>query len=120
MTCNFSLAQASITAGSNMSTSFTVTSTATQTAGVPRFRGIRAILFPVSLISLWRIRRGRRNIPLLCCLLLVSVVSLGGLLGCNNGSSGSQSLQETGSKTVLVTASSGSITRTTPLVLNIQ
>ena len=120
MTCNFSPAQASITAGNNMSTSFTVASTATQTAGVPRFRGIGAILFSVSLISLWRIRRGRRNIPLLFCLLLVSAVSLGGLLGCNGGSSGSQSLQETGSKTILVTASSGSITRTIPLVLNIQ
>jgi Bacterial Ig-like domain (group 3) len=120
MTCNFNPATASVTAGSNMSTSFTVTSTATQTAGVPQFRGIGAIIFSVSLISLWRIRRGRRNIPLLFCLLLVSVVSLGGLLGCNGGSSGSQSLQETGSKTVLVTASSGSITRTIPLVLNIQ
>jgi Bacterial Ig-like domain (group 3) len=121
MTCNFNPAQASITVGGNVSTSFTVTSTATQTAGVPWLRGIGAILFSVSLISLWRIRRDSRNILLSFCLLLVSAVSLGGSLGCNGGgSSGPQSFQETGSKTVLVTATSGSITRTIPLVLNIQ
>ena len=120
MTCNFSPATASITAGSNMSTSFTVTSTAAQTAGVSSLRGIGAILLSLSLITLWRVPRGRRNIPLLCCLLLASAVSLCGLLGCNGGGSGSQSLQETGSKTILVTATSGSINRTIPLVLNIQ
>lgn len=121
MTCNFDPAQASITAGSNVSTSFTVTSTAMQTAGVPWLRGIGAILFSISLISLWRIRRGRRNILLSFCFLLASAASVSGLLGCGGGSkSGSQSLQETGSKTVLVSANSGSITRTIPLVLNIQ
>jgi hypothetical protein len=121
MTCSFNPATASVSAGSNVSTSFTVTSTATQTAGVPWLRGSGAILFSASLIGVWRIRRARRNIPLFFCLLLVSATSLGGLLGCGgSSSSGSQSLQETGSKTVLVSANSGSITRTIPLVLNIQ
>jgi hypothetical protein len=123
MNCNFNPAQASIAAGSNISSSFTVTSTATQKAGVAGLRGIAAIVFPLTLISLWHIR-GERETN--CPLILLSsfgffAVSPGGLLGCGGGSSSApQSLQETGPKTIPVSANSGSIARTIPPVLNIQ
>jgi hypothetical protein len=118
MSCTFNPAQESITAGGNVSTSFTVSSPAPQTAGAARLRGIGSILFWLSLVSLWRIRKGGRKIGLMLGILLISAVSLGGLLGCGGGAS--RPPQESGSKTILVTAVSGSITRTTPLVVNIQ
>lgn len=120
MTCNFNPAQVTIAAGSSATTSFTISSKATQAAGTLWGRGIGILLLPFSLLCLWRIRNGRRHLQGFACLLLLSVLSLGLVIGCGGGSSKAQQLQETGSKTILVTATSGSITRTIPLVLNIQ
>jgi hypothetical protein len=120
MTCNFNPAQATITAGSSATTSLTISSKATQAAETLWGRGIGILLLPFSLLCLWRIRNGRRYLQGFACLLLLSVLSLGLVIGCGGGSSKAQQLQETGSKTILVTATSGSTTRTIPLVLNIQ
>jgi len=120
MTCNFNPAQATIAAGSSTTTSFTISSEATQAAGTLWGRGIGIVLLPFSLFCLSRIRNGGRHLQGFACLLLLSVLSLGLVIGCGGGSSKAQQLQETGSKTILVTATNGSITRTIPLVLNIQ
>jgi len=118
MSCTFNPAQTNITAGASATTSFTITSKGAQAAGLLWFRGIGALFLPFSLFSLWRLRIGRRRLRGFVCLLLLSAISLG-VIGCSGGSKPEQ-LQETGSKTVLVTATSGSVTRTIPLVVNIQ
>jgi hypothetical protein len=120
MTCEFSPAQASIAAGSDMTTTLTIGSTSTaQSAGITGGTGIGVLLAPFSLLLLWRIRGSRRRIHDLLSLFLLSAIAIGCVLGCNN-SSKSQNNQETGSKTILINASNGTITRTVPLVLNIQ
>jgi hypothetical protein len=55
----------------------------------------------------------------LLSLLLIFALSVGCTLGCGGGSK-TQISQETGSKTILINATDGSLTKTTPLVLNIQ
>jgi hypothetical protein len=78
-------------------------------AGLLWFRGIGVVLLPFSLFSVWRLRLGQRRLRGFVCLLVLSVLSLG-MIGCSGGSKPAQ-LQETGSKTVLVTATSGSVTK---------
>jgi Bacterial Ig-like domain (group 3) len=120
MACNFNPAQANITAGGKASTSFTIASTATETSGMLWARGLGGLLLPFSLICLWRISNGRQRIQAFLSLLLLSAVTIGCAVGCGGGGSKPQTNQETGSKTILVTATDGSLTRTVPLVLNIQ
>ncbi|MEI9977666.1 MAG: Ig-like domain-containing protein [Edaphobacter sp.] len=120
MTCTFSPAQATLAVGSNMSTTLTIKSTSTaNSAGTMWDGGIGVFLAPLSLLCLWRTRNGGQRLQGLLSLLLLSAVSICCVMGCS-GSSNSQTNQETGSKTILIAASNGSITRTIPLVLNIQ
>jgi hypothetical protein len=103
-----------------MSTTLTIKSTSTaNSAGMIWGGGIGALLAPLSLLCLWRVRGGRQRLQGLLSLLLLSAVSIGCVIGCSGGSQ-PQTNQETGSKTILIAASSGSITKTIPLVLNIQ
>jgi hypothetical protein len=120
MTCDFSPAQATLAAGSDMSTTLTIQSTSTaNSAGMMWGGGIGILLAPLSLLCLWRMRSGRQRLQRLLSLLVLSAVSIGCVMGCSGGSQ-PQTNQETGSKTILIAASSGSITKTIPLVLNIQ
>jgi hypothetical protein len=120
MTCDFSPGQAALAAGSDISTTLTIESTSTaNSAGMMWGRGIGVLLAPLSLLCLWRMRNGRHRLQGLLSLLLLSAVSIGCVMGCSGGSK-PQTNQETGSKTILIGASNGSITRTIPLVLNIQ
>jgi hypothetical protein len=98
MTCTFNPTQASITTGGKVSTSFMISSTAMQTAGVAWLHGISCIFFLLPLIGLWRIRKRSENISLILCFVLIYAASLGGLLGCGSSNPGSQSPQETGSR----------------------
>jgi len=81
--------------------------------------GIGVLLAPLSLLCLWHTRIGRQRLRGLLSLLLLAAVSIGCVMGCSGGSQ-PQTNQETGSKTILIAANSGSITKTIPLVLNIQ
>jgi hypothetical protein len=120
MTCDFSPGQATLAAGSNMSTTLTIKSTSTaNSAGMMWGGGIGALLAPLSLLCLWRTCGGRQRLRGLFSLLLLSAVSIGCVMGCSGGSQ-PQTNQETGAKTILIVANSGSITKTIPLVLNIQ
>lgn len=121
MTCNFNPPQADITADGSTTTSFTISSTATAASSFWS-RGFGMFLIPATLLLLWRIRAGRRQIQKYLLLFLLLATSIGGILGCGGGSKPQQpqSVQETGSKTVLVSVSSGTLTRTIPLVVNIQ
>jgi hypothetical protein len=118
MTCSFNPAQVAITAGSVTTASFTISGTA-QKAGMLSFESIRGLLLlPLSLLCLTQIRKGARNIPALLFVLLISAVSIGSLAGCSGGAT--DSFKETGSKTILVIASTGSVTKSIPVLVNIQ
>lgn len=119
MNCNFNPAQASFGTSGMASTSLTITSAATQKAGMLWSNGVGILFLPFSLLCLWKINKEGRRMKSLLFLLVLSIVSLGSVMGCG-GSDSSKPTQETGAKTILVSATSGSVTRTTPLVLNIQ
>jgi len=129
-TCAFNPAQVTLAAGGTASTSFSLTSAsvtsasfaksgAAQKAGMLSFKGIGdLLLLPLSLLCLAQIRKGARSISVLLFLLLISAVSIGSLAGCSGGAT--QKLKETGSQTILVIASTGSVTKSIPLIVNIE
>jgi hypothetical protein len=119
MNCNFSPAQATIATSGIVSTSFTVSGSAIQASGVLLSRKLGIILFCFSLVLLAQIRKGRMRIQSVVGMLLLIIVSAGCIVGCG-GSNDSKQLQESGSRTILVTVAAGSTVRTTPLVLNIK
>ncbi len=120
MACNFQPNQASINAGGSITTSLTISAQATTIAGIPWLKGAGIILIlPLSLLWLRAQRAGIRTQVLLSSLLL-STVFIGCLIGCSGGVTKSQTLQETGTKTVLVNATSGSVTYSSPMILTIQ
>jgi hypothetical protein len=102
-----------------VSTSFTVTGSAVQASGVLVSRKLEIILFCFSVVLLAQIRKGRMRIQSVVGMLLLIIVSAGCIVGCG-GNNDSKQLQESGSRTILVTVATGSIVRTTPLVLNIK
>jgi hypothetical protein len=118
MSCTFNPAQVTLTAGGQSTASFTITATAVAVSSLWG-GGIGLLLLPLSLGSLVAVRRGRRKLQGLVCLLvlLLGVASL--VTGCG-GSDSAKSLRETGTKTVLVTATSGSIAGTIPIQVVIQ
>jgi hypothetical protein len=120
ISCNFTPANANIAAGGNASTSFTVSGSALQTAGLfyPRLAGILG--FGCSMLCLWRARKGSRTLFRIACHVLLTAVSFGYIAGCGGSSHDPSSIQETGSKTILINVASGTRTQTIPLVLNIQ
>jgi hypothetical protein len=118
MTCAFNPAQVTLIEGTAATASMTISGTA-QKAGMLSFEGIGGLLLlPLSLLCLTRIRKGARSIPALLFLLLISAVSIGSLAGCSGGAT--DSFKETGSKTILVIASTGSVTKSIPVLVNIQ
>ena len=128
MTCNFSPAQPSITAGGTATTSLTVTAVApstasTMAASMPWFKGFAGVLIlPLSLILLLRIRKGSRRIQALLYLLVLTLSFTGSLTGCGSGTKAINQPQTlpSGPQTVLVIASTDSVTKTIPFTLNIK
>ncbi len=124
MVCNFTPAQSAISAGGNASTSLTITATAPKAAAaMPWFRSIAGILVcPIALFLLWRIRRGARVMQALLCLLLLAIVSVGSLTGCGGSTKvvNNPAALPSGQQAVLVTVTANSVTKSIPLVLNIQ
>jgi hypothetical protein len=116
LTCNFKPAQATITAGGTASSSLTVSGAAAQAAVVPLAGGITGLLIlPLLVAPLWRVRRNDRGIRASLCILLLSLVSIVSLVGC-----GGSSKMASDPQTILVNASSGSVTVSVPLLLNVQ
>lgn len=119
MACSFNPAQPAIAAGGTAASSLTISAAATQAAALPLSSGITGLLLlPVSVALLWRVRRNARAIQASLCILLLVLVSVGGLVGCGGGSN--KAPLPSGSQTILVNATSGSFTMSVPLVLNIQ
>jgi hypothetical protein len=117
MSCNFNPAQVTIAAGGVVTTSLTVTG-ATQTSSLPSHSGLLALLLPGSLLCVFRARKGIRSVGAALLVLVLSVAVCSSLTGCagssNNGSA------ETGSRTILVNASTTTVTKSIPVVVNIQ
>jgi hypothetical protein len=120
MTCNFNPSQTSFTASGEAKTSLSISDSAAASAGMLWSQGAGMLLLPFSLLCLARIQKGSRRMQSMFCILILSVAAFGCVLGCGGSKSPAQQAHETGSKTILVNATSGSVTRTIPLVLNIQ
>jgi hypothetical protein len=114
-TCNFAPAQVTLTDGTSATTSLTITSVK-QTAKLSSTTGVlAAMLLPLPLLLL---RRRYRSIQLLCAIVIVSVASLGILTGCSSGPSAP--VTQPAASTILVTATSGTISRSIPINVTVQ
>jgi Bacterial Ig-like domain (group 3) len=119
--CAFTPQSMQISAGgtgtSSLVISETATTASTETASAPGHTVLS--LMPFSLLMMWRIRRGSKALRTLTLLLLLSIGSLAGMVGC--GGSGKTPVNyPAGAQTILVTASIGSVTQTVPLSVNFQ
>jgi hypothetical protein len=120
MTCSFNPAQVTLTASGPASASMTING-GTASGSSFWIPGVGILLLPVSLVCLGRIRKGARQLGGILCLLALSLVGISCLSGCNGGSSpSSNTFQETGTKTVIISASSGTVSRTIPIQVTIQ
>lgn len=120
MTCSFNPAQVTLSASGQASASMTINGgTASKSSlWIP---GVGILLLPVSLVCVGRIRKGARQLGGILCLLMLSLVGISYLSGCSGGSSpSSNAFEETGTKTVIISASSGTISRTIPIQVTIQ
>jgi Big-like domain-containing protein len=120
-TCAFNPAQVTLVGGGTASTSLSVTEASpVQKAGVlPPSGGAALLVLPLSLLSLWRVRRGAASLGALLCLLAVSFVPICLLSGCGGGN-GTHQPQNAQSQTVLIVATSGTVTRSIPIIITVQ
>ena len=119
VTCSFNPAQPAITAGGQATSSLTISAASVRAAGIPLPKGTGVFFMtPVYLFLFWRVRKDARKLRMLVCALLLSVISLGCLTACSGGSKTTQPIP--GSQTILVIATSGTTTKSTPLILNLQ
>ena len=118
MSCSFTPSQAIITSGGNVSTIFHISGAGTAAQVGLGSAGWTLLLLPVSLLGLFSVGKGGRKLAGQgLCLALLAVTTLAALTGCGGSAT---LIRETGSKTVLVVVTDGSVTRTVPLVVNIQ
>ena len=82
--------------------------------------GIGLLLLPLSLGSLVVVRRSRRKLQGLVCLLVLLLGGASLVSGCSGSGDSAKSLRETGTKSVLITATSGSAERMIPIQVVIQ
>ena len=118
MTCNFSPAQTTITAGGTATSSLTISASAVNAAGMPWSPNAAGILlFPLAMFSLWRVRKSAQVVRASLCLTLLAVVSIGGLVGCGGGT---KNQPPAGQQTILVNAAAENFTVSVPVVLTTQ
>ncbi len=83
-------------------------------------QGMAILLFPLTMLCLWHIRRGAGRVQAFLGLLLLSAVSVGYLTGCGGGSRTNSPPLQSGSVNVLVNATCHELTQSVPIVVNIQ
>jgi hypothetical protein len=123
MTCNFNPAQAALPASGTANASFTISQPATTTsAGIGYWKGPAGLLlFAVSTLLAFRISRGRQSVAGVVWMLAFFALTATMLSGCGgNGGNGSMSTHQTGTTNILVTATSGTLTKSIPLTINVQ
>lgn len=120
MACTFTPASGMLTDGGTATTTFTITGTAPATSSFGAIKGWGLILLTVPLALVANIRRNRAAMVKGILPLLLLLVVIGGAVGCGGNSATSPTLKDAGTKTVLVSATCGSLTKTTALVVNVQ
>jgi hypothetical protein len=121
MTCNFSPSQGSLSASGALSTNLTIgPKTTTSSAGMSSWKGSAGLVgLILSALLAFRISRGRRLIAGAVCMWVLVTLGVAMLSGCG-GSSPAGATHQSGTTNILVTATSGNITRNVPLTVNIQ
>lgn len=121
MTCSFSPPSNTVTDGGTASTTFTISgSVLTATSGFGTVKGWAIVLISLPLLLVTTLRKTATRGRLLCSLLLM-MVTAGSLVGCGGNSTPAPStVKDTGTKTVLVTATGAGVTRTIPLSVTVQ
>jgi hypothetical protein len=117
MNCQFSPSQVTLADGTSATTSMIISSINPKTAGLGTWKGLSALLLTLVLLSGLVIGRRARSVQMLCGLVLIALI---GTVGCGGSGSSNKPLQETGTKTILVSATSGSITKSVPISVTIQ
>ena len=120
MTCNFNPAQVDIQNGSVKTASLTIKATAVSLSSfwIP---GIGLLALPFSIVSLAVMRKGRNQLLKIASMLLVSLLGVAYFSGCGGSSAASpNSLKESGTKTISINATSGNMSTTIPIQVNIQ
>lgn len=124
MTCNFNPSQTSLPASGTASSSFTITQPSTAiSAGIVYWKSSAGLLlFTLSTLLAFRVSRGRRSVAGSVWMSAFFTISAVILIGCGgNGSrNASTDTHQTGNANILVTATSGTVTKSIPLSINVQ
>lgn len=121
MACTFSPASGSVTDGGVAKTSFTITGTAITASGFTTGKGWTLLLIPVLLVLFRSMSGSRRKLAGLVLPLFLLTVMIASAVGCGGSASKPQTtFQETGTHSVLISVTNGNLTRTIPLVINVQ
>jgi Bacterial Ig-like domain (group 3) len=118
--CAFKPQSVPITGNGSATSVLTIARTQVQSAGISSLRSwLALVLMPASFLMLWMVRKHGVVIRGMVALLLLAAVTVGGVAGC--GGSGSPKVAApTGPQTILVNATTGTVTKTVPLTLNLQ
>lgn len=124
MFCSFSPALSKIADGGTATTSFTISGApikaTSSSVGFATFWGLLLSAAPLWLLT-QKLRNGHNVVAKMALSLLLLFAAASGFVGCGGSTSApAGSFRETGSRSVLVTATSGTLTRTAPLVVSIQ
>jgi Bacterial Ig-like domain (group 3) len=117
MNCQFSPSQVTLTDGGNATSSMTISSSAAETSGFGIWKGLGMLSLLIALLTASVVGRRARLVKVLCGVALVIIV---GMIGCGGSGGSSKPPQETGTKTVLVSATSGTVTQSVPITVTIQ
>jgi len=118
--CAFKPQSVPITGDGSATSVLTIARTQVQSAGISSLRSwLALVLMPASFLMLWIVRKQGVVIRGMVALLLLAAVSVGGVVGCG-GSSSPKVTTPTGPQTILISATTGAITKTVPLTLNLQ
>ncbi len=120
MTCTFKSSSGTLTDGQTATTSLTISGTAPSTSSFAAGKGWALLLLTVPLLLIGNIRRNKAKLASVIFPLLLLVLVIGSAIGCGGGSSSTSTLKDTGTKTVLISATCGTFTRSTPLIVNVQ
>jgi len=121
MSCTFSPAQVALTSAGTASTSFTVSQPTNTSAGFASWKGPGVLLILISVITAYRMSKGRRTLVGLTWALVMFSLSTVVLTGCaSGGGSSNTNSRQTGITTILVNVIGGNTMKTIPLTVNVQ
>lgn len=111
LSCSFDSKSLSLTSNGNISTNLRIVPTPTAQAS------ILVVVLPLFALACLRSRSGMKRLMLV---IIAAGIAAATVTGCSGGSMNSTPTQETGTKTILVNAGIGSVSRSVAVDLNIQ